>query len=150
MKKILILFILFFCSIILFAQKEPIFFLYRGSMYLQHDSLVTPSIKKTMVSDGNVAFRIVGVDSSIHKLQYIAVTNKKDFLGLNKILLSKKVYYLNDLTQFDKMSCVDEFGNMGCKNSDVIVYIVPLLDIDTYTVPVYEVSFLSTFLTTKE
>jgi hypothetical protein len=153
MKKILALLSIFFLSQPLFAQKDTIIFLYRGSMYPPHDTTINKGIKKDInFSNGDVLFSIAGANGTNHLLMYSNILSEKEFITSQRILLSKRVYYLDYLAFFDEKRFLKEFGYIGRDNykKNTVVFLVPLLDMGAYKGPSYEVLFVSTFLEPEE
>ncbi len=149
MKKIILLLIFFSCNIALFAQKDTLFFLYRGGMYPPHDTTLNSGIKKKVNwNNGDVIFEIAGMNGTNHSLMYSTILSKKEFMSLNRILLSKKVYYLNSLALLDEKSFIKKLGLLGYEYSrkHTVVYLVPLLDMGVCKWPTFEVLFVSDFL----
>ena len=150
MKKIALTALLFVCCSHLFAQKDTVFFLYKGSMYSKHDSTLNLNIKKTIGSTGNVSFSVKGENDIIHRCTYYPTYNRKEFLILRKILMSPKVHFLNYLSELNDKEFVVNFGYSNYQSVDTIFFLVPLLDANAYTISCFEVSFFSEFLLPEE
>lgn len=122
-------------------------------MYPPHDTSLNADIKKNLnFSNGDVLFSIAGANGTNHLLMYSNILSDKEFITPQRILLSKRVYYLNYLALFDEMRFLKEFGYIGRDNykNNTVVYLVPLLDMGAYKGPAYEILFVSTFLEPEE
>lgn len=149
-KPFVLLFLIFFC-ISTYAQKDTVYFLYKGSINNNKPCTLSDiSIKLDVNKNGNIFFTIPGKFHTMHKLSHFVSYDKNELFSLAKVLIKERVYYLNVLSKLDEKGFLNEFGYVGYQNSAVIFYIIPLLDVEDSNVPALEVSFFSKFLLPNE
>jgi hypothetical protein len=128
MKKAALLTLLSLCALLAFAQKNAVFFLYKGSIYTAHDSTLNPNITKQVDSNANIHFSIKGKNDFIFNCTYDPTKSQTGYYKLSDILLSPKVYFLSYLTELSSCQFVNQFKDAYSKYKNTTYFIVPVLD----------------------
>ena len=150
MKKAALLTLLTLCALHTFAQKDTVYFLYKGSLYGKHDSTLNRSIRKKVEPDYSVRFVVKGKDNTVSEFCYFPDYNRINLRNIRRILASKKVFFLSYLTELNEREFIAKFGYVYLNRGNFAFFIVPLLDAGQDLVPCFEVTFFSEFLMPEE
>ena len=138
------------CALHTFAQKDTVYFLYKGSLYGKQDSTLNRSIRKKVEPDYRVLFEVKGKDNAVFYFDYHPVYNRKNLRNIRRILASKKVFFLSYLTELNEREFIAKFGYVYLNSGNFIFFLVPLLDANANVVPCFQVTFINEFLMLEE